>query len=188
MDHIGDMLSASMPPSAASSGHPNQQFGDLPLSNIDVPLTATAHRLIERCAWYVQTSFDDRLDLIDHFFCAVRETPECTVAKLLNEDGILPAEFISSLEMMLGDSMGTSRTAWSGEPNLRLERVIIRAKREAYRRRHTEVSSMHLLWGLLRERSGPVIYEWEQAATQADSGASLLPDGGNSILITTQAD
>jgi len=164
MDHFGDIMTATVPPNAATSGHAQRSFGDLPLPNIDVPLTAAAQHLIDRCSWYVQTSFDDSLDLVDHFVCAVRETPECTVSKLMNEEGIFPTEFITAIEQMLGDSWSGSSSSFSAEPNLRLERVIIRAKREAYRRRHTEVSSMHLLWGLLRERSGPAIYEWEQSA------------------------
>jgi ATP-dependent Clp protease ATP-binding subunit ClpA len=163
MDLFGDIMTASMPPNAAPTGHTQRPLGDLPLPNIDVPLTPAAQRLIDRCSWHVQTSFDDSLDLIDHFVCAARETPECTVSKLMNEEGILPVEFINAIEQMLGETWSTS-SSYATEPNLRLERVIIRAKREAYRRRHAEVSSMHLLWGLLRERSGPAIYEWERAA------------------------
>ena len=168
MDHIGELMTVGLPPSLAPSDFTAARFDDLPLPNIDVPLTSTAQSVIDRCLVLVNTSRDPRLNLTDHLTRAFWDTPECTVARLMTEDGILNDELVQSIEVMLGDGIATNRANPGTQPNLRLERVIIRAKREAYRRRHPEVSTMHLLWGLLRERSGPSIYEWERAVSAAD--------------------
>jgi len=175
MDHIGEMMSAFVPPADVTSGYVQHTLAEIPLPDIDVPITPAAQRVIDRCAWYVETSYDDSLDLADHFARAFWDVPECSVAKMMNDDGVLSNQFISCLETLLGETWGTASYS-STQPILRLERIIIRAKREAYRRRHSEVSSMHLLWGLMRERSGPVIYQWEQAATtETDQLVDAVP-------------
>lgn len=165
MDQVGSEAIPEFRPDLDLEHRVSTPTAEIPLADIDVPFTASAQRVIERCRTYVECATDLGCDLTDHLARAFWNTPECTVAKLMNEDGVLSAEFIASLEAMLGATYGVSPDGESCAANLRLERVIIRAKREAYRRRHTEASSMHLLWGLLRERSGPAIYEWEQAAT-----------------------
>ena len=165
MDQVGSEVITEFRPDLVSDACLAPPVDEIPLADIDVPCTASAQRVIERCRTYVECTSALESDLTDHLARAFWNTPECTVAKLMNEDGVLSAEFIASLEAMLGATYGIAPNGESCSANLRLERVIIRAKREAYRRRHMEASSMHLLWGLLRERSGPAIYEWEQAAT-----------------------
>jgi ATP-dependent Clp protease ATP-binding subunit ClpA len=58
---------------------------------------------------------------------------------------------LSALQSMLSSP---DRPALTDQPQPRLERVIIRAKREAFRHRHPEVSTLHLLMALIRERAG----------------------------------
>jgi hypothetical protein len=169
MDHIGAEMMASLPLDLGSIGRSFMATDEIPLADIDVRFTVSAIRVIERCQKTLESSPDCLPDLTEHLTRAFWDTPECSVAKLMVEDGILSDEFINCLEVLLGGSYGMSPVIGTPSSNLRLERVIIRAKREAYRRRHPEASTMHLLWGLLRERSGPSIYEWEQAATGMNS-------------------
>ena len=115
-------------------------------SDIDVPFTPAAQRVIDRC---VDSLADgDGGYLTDCLLRAISETPESAAAQLIGEHGRSGDELLAALQPLLGRD--TPEPSQPGPP--RLERVVIRAKREAFRRRHTEVSTLHLLMALLRER------------------------------------
>lgn len=124
------------------------ETGDSRLSDdIDVPFTAAAERVLARCV----DSLGDGRDLVltDRLLRAISDTPESAAAQLIDEHGKSGEELLKALQVLLG--RGANAATHANTP--RLERVVIRAKREAYRRRHAEVSTLHLLMALLRERS-----------------------------------
>jgi ATP-dependent Clp protease ATP-binding subunit ClpA len=124
------------------------EFADSLVSeNIDVPFTPAARRVLDRCADSLADG--DAAVLTDHLLQAISDTPESAAAQLIDEHGDSGEELLTALQTMLGQD------ARDGDPviNPRLERVVIRAKREAFRRRHPEVSTLHLLMALLRERT-----------------------------------
>ena len=87
----------------------------------------------------------------EHLLLAITSTPECAAAKLIAEQDASSDSVLSALQTMLGDA---AQPVSADQPQPRLERVIIRAKREAFRHRHAEVSTLHLLMALIRERAG----------------------------------
>jgi ATP-dependent Clp protease ATP-binding subunit ClpA len=118
-----------------------------PSANIDVPFTPAARRVLDRC---VNSLADgDEAILTDHLLRAISATPESAAAQLIDEHGDSGAELLSALQTVLGQDVRDGDLATSP----RLERVVIRAKREAFRHRHAEVSTLHLLMALLRERT-----------------------------------
>jgi len=119
--------------------------------DIDVPLTAAAERVLARCV----DSLGDGRDLVltDRLLRAISDTPESAAAQLIDEHGKSGEELLKVLQVLLG--RGANAATHANAP--RLERVVIRAKREAYRRRHAEVSTLHLLMALLRERSANLV-------------------------------
>ena len=169
MDHIGETMTPGTPTDHVQIGMsiPGPDCASVGSSDIDLPLTATAQYAVELCALYAETSRDPSLDLVDHLFRAFRDTPGNTVADLMDEDGLPTPALVACLNALVGGDWNADRTRL---PALRLERVIIRAKREAWRRRHDQVSCLHLLLGLAREQLGAVVYDWETfpASTIAD--------------------
>ena len=121
-----------------------EQFGS---KNIDVPFTPAARRVLDRCV----DSLADGEEAIftDHLLRAISATPESAAAQLIDEHGDSGAELLTALQRMLGQNARDGDI----ETSPRLERVVIRAKREAFRHRHSEVSTLHLLMALLRERN-----------------------------------
>src|SRR3954471_10304111 len=100
MDHIGADVMTSLPLDFGSSGQSYVATDETPLPDIDVRFTVSAQRVIDRCKHSIQTSHEP--DLTGHMTRAFWDTPECSVAKLMSEDGMLSDEFVSCLELMLG--------------------------------------------------------------------------------------
>ena len=144
MDHVGEDTLAQLPPDLMTSDDT-----DLP-ADIDVPFTPAAQRVIERSVELADMVGGDAI-VTEHLLLAITSTPECAAAQLIAEHDSSSESVLSALQSMLGD---TSRLASADQPQPRLERVIIRAKREAFRHRHPEVSTLHLLMALIRERAG----------------------------------
>ena len=115
--------------------------------DIDVPFTPAARQVIDRC---VDSLADgDEQALTGCLLRAISETPRSAAAQLIEEHGESGEHLLTALQALLGCESRCGEQPASP----RLERVVIRAKREAYRRQHTEVSTLHLLMALLRERS-----------------------------------
>jgi ATP-dependent Clp protease ATP-binding subunit ClpA len=153
MDHIGDDILAGIPPDLI----PDTRV-DAPLTedvaestgpDIDVPFTSAAERVIERCVEMAELVGGDAI-LAEHLLLAIAGTPECAAAKLIAEHDLSSESMLSALQLVLGPE---AKPISDRHPNPRLERIIIRAKREAFRHGHAEVSTLHLLMALIRERS-----------------------------------
>ena len=163
MDQFGEDILRGLLPDLVPSDSDDGLIDGSSITDIDVPFTGSARRVLERCARYVDDA-GPNASLVDMMMLAFHNTPECAVAHLMPEDEVLSEELLARLEQLLGSDR--SMTSADRRPNVdpRLERVIIRAKRDAFRRSHPEVSSVHLLWALIRERSGAQIHAWERAA------------------------
>ena len=144
MDHVGEDTLAQLPPDLLSADD-----AELP-ADIDVPFTPAAQRVIERSVEMADLVGGDAI-VTEHLLLAITSTPECAAAKLIAEQDASSDSVLAALQSMLGDA---ARPAAREQPQPRLERVIIRAKREAFRHRHAEVSTLHLLMALIRERAG----------------------------------
>ena len=119
--------------------------------NIDVPFTPAARRVLDRC---VDSLADgETVALTDHVLKAITETPESAAAQLIDEHGSSGEDLLAALQPLLNQHARDGDLVTSP----RLERLVIRAKREAYRRSHPEVSTLHLLMALLREESAAPI-------------------------------
>jgi ATP-dependent Clp protease ATP-binding subunit ClpA len=114
--------------------------------DIDVPFTPAARRVLDRCVDALADGHDDVL--ADSLLRAIAETPESAAAQLIEEHGQSGDELLAALQAVLRH--GASDHEPTTSP--RLERLVIRAKREAFRHSHREVSTLHLLMALLRER------------------------------------
>ena len=159
MDHFGEDTLAEIPPGALADERGQDRLAEAP--DIDVPFTPAAQRVIERSAELADLVGGQAV-VTEHLLLAITSTPECAAAKLIAEQGSSSGNVLSALQSVLG---GDDTPAVDQE-NPRLERVIIRAKREAFRHRHAEVSTLHLLMALIRERAG--------AGVQKLTGANRL--------------
>ena len=159
MDHFGEDTLAGIPPSMMDGESGRDRLGVAP--DIDVPFTPAAQRVIERSAELADLVGGQAV-ITEHLLLAITSTPECAAAKLIAEQGSSSDSVLSALQSVLG---GDDKPAAEQE-NPRLERVIIRAKREAFRHSHSEVSTLHLLMALIRERAG--------AGVQTLAGANRL--------------
>ena len=164
MDQFGEEMKALLPPDLVPTRSDSiANSGPAAASDIDVPFTPSAKRVIDRCAENADKRSPESLlteDLLD----AILATPECAAAKLISEHGWTTDELLTVLQFILGKETVPATPA--GSPSPRLERVIIRAKREAFRHHHPEVSSLHLLWALIRERSGIVTDTLDRPAAE----------------------
>jgi ATP-dependent Clp protease ATP-binding subunit ClpA len=115
--------------------------------DIDVPFTPAARRVLDRCVDSLADGHDDLL--ADSLLRAIAETPESAAAQLIEEHGQPGEELLAALQALLRNGVVDQEPTSSP----RLERLVIRAKREAYRHSHREVSTLHLLMALLRERA-----------------------------------
>ena len=119
MDHVGEDTLAQLPPDVMAGDE-----ADLP-ADIDVPFTPAAQRVIERSVELADMVGGDAI-VTEHLLLAITSTPECAAAQLIAEHGSSSEGALSALQSMLGD---TARPAAADQPQPRLERVIIRAKR-----------------------------------------------------------
>ena len=152
MDHIGSDILAGMPPDLIPDETLDQMMAsdpDLSMPDIDVPFTPAAQQVIDRCLEMADLVGGNAV-LSEHLLLAIASTPGCAAAKIIAEHDLSSDNLLSALQTLLGSESSTSA---GRQESPRLERVIIRAKREAYRHSHAEVSSLHLLMALIRERA-----------------------------------
>ena len=154
MDHFGEDTLAGIPPDLISGDSERSPVADRPepaaLPDIDVPFTPSARRVIDRCVELADLVGDTAV-MTEHLLLAIASTPESAAAKLIAEHDHSSENALSAIQSILDkDTQPTSEH----RSTPRLERVIIRAKREAFRHRHREVSTLHLLMALIRERAG----------------------------------
>jgi ATP-dependent Clp protease ATP-binding subunit ClpA len=147
MDHFGEDTLAELPPDVMAGEPGRARLVETP--DIDVPFTPAAQRVIERSAELADLVGGEAV-ISEHLLLAITSTPECAAAKLIAEQGSSSDSVLSALQSVLGGE----DTPHAEQENPRLERVIIRAKREAFRNCHSEVSTLHLLMALIRERAG----------------------------------
>ena len=165
MDHFGEDTLAGVPPNlmagdptepATPASHDVTQAPD-----IDVPFTPSAQRVIDRCVELADL-VGGKAILTEHLLLAIASTPECAAAKLIAEHDLSSESMLAALQFVLGNE---TKLVPDHHPSPRLERVIIRAKREAFRHHHPEVSTLHLLMALIRERAGVALYALERPGT-----------------------
>lgn len=118
--------------------------------DIDVPYTAVARHVLDRAEEFAYLIGGEAI-LTEHLLLAISATPECAAAKLINEFRGSTDSLLSALEFIVGIAGPPLAT---NQPSPRLERVLIRAKREAYRMKHSHVNTLHMLMALIRERQG----------------------------------
>jgi ATP-dependent Clp protease ATP-binding subunit ClpA len=159
MDHFGEDTLAEIPPSVLNGERGQDRPAETP--DIDVPLTPAAQRVLERSAELADLVGGHAV-VTEHLLLAIASTPVCAAAKLIAEQDSASESVLSALQSVLGSADKPA----GEEQNPRLERVIIRAKREAFRHSHSEVSTLHLLMALIRERAG--------AGVQKLTGASRV--------------
>jgi ATP-dependent Clp protease ATP-binding subunit ClpA len=123
-------------------------------TGIDVPFTAAAQRVLESAEEFAHLIGGQAI-LTEHLLLAISSTPECAAAKLIQEHRGSTQSLLSALEFVIG-SAGPPPPDFVPSP--RLGRVITRAKREAFRHNHTEVTTLHLLMALIKERQGAACY------------------------------
>jgi ATP-dependent Clp protease ATP-binding subunit ClpA len=154
MDHFGEDTLAGIPPDLISAERADRLASDAlqPAASpdIDVPFTPSAQRVIDRCLELADL-VGGKAVMTEHLLLAIASTPECAAAKLIAEHDHSSENALSALEYVLGKGVAAKEDHQAGP---RLERIIIRAKREAFRHRHREVSTLHLLMALIRERAG----------------------------------
>jgi ATP-dependent Clp protease ATP-binding subunit ClpA len=119
--------------------------------DIDVPFTPAARRVLDRCVDALADGQDEVL--ADSLLRAIADTPESAAAQLIEEHGQSGDELLAALQALLRDGVADQEPT----PSPRLERLVIRAKREAFRHSHREVSTLHLLMALLRERAASAL-------------------------------
>jgi ATP-dependent Clp protease ATP-binding subunit ClpA len=164
MDHFGEDTLAEIPSDVlADAAEPE------PRADIDVPFTPAAQRVVERSIELADLIGGDAI-VTEHLLLAITSTPECAAAKLIAEHDGTSGNVISALQSVLDANV---RPAPNDSPHPRLERVIIRAKREAFRHRHAEVSTLHLLMALIRERAGSGYQMVSGASRQAARAGEL---------------
>lgn len=173
MDHSGEEIQAGMPPDLIPTAIPAADLGDqcadAVAPDIDVPFTLAAERVIERCLELADLVGGSAV-MTEHLLLAIASTPESAAAKLIAEHDLSSEGVLAAMHVMLG-SDGAAMPANPSAP--RLERIIIRAKREAFRHRHSEVSTLHLLMALIRERAGLAVCSLDRTA----SGYQRLANG-----------
>ena len=180
MDHIGEDTLAGIPPDLISDGRDDSSARDIPQASatpdIDVPFTPSAQRVVARCVELAELVGGGAV-LTEHLLLAIASTPECAAAKLISEQEHSSEATIAALKSMLGtDNRATSDRRASP----RLERIVIRAKREAFRHRHREVSTLHLLMALIRERADLAPFGLERPGAGFQKFASTAARGGES--------
>lgn len=177
MDHIGEDTLAGIPPNVVSAEQIASPAMDALQSaaspDIDVPFTPAAQRVLDRCVELADLVGGEEV-MTDHLLLAIASTPECAAAKLIAEHDHSSESVLSALEFVLGKD-ATANSERKVAP--RLERVIIRAKREAYRHRHREVSTLHLLMALIRECGGASISGVTRTRTNADANSQAARAG-----------
>jgi ATP-dependent Clp protease ATP-binding subunit ClpC len=133
----------------------SEAYGSEP--DIDVPFTAIARHVLDR-AEDIAGLIGGEAILTEHLLLAISATPECAAARLISEFQGSSESLLAALEFILG--LGGQAFA-SNQQNPRLERVLIRAKREAFRMNHSHVNTLHMLMALIRERQGttPVVLD-----------------------------
>jgi ATP-dependent Clp protease ATP-binding subunit ClpA len=153
MDQTGEDIQAGIPPDLIPKADTDRPLSEDVVEStgpdIDVPFTPAAQRVIERCAEMADLVGGDAI-LTEHLMLAIASTPECAAAKLIAEHNLSSENMLSALQLVLGPE---TRAVAQGQPNPRLERIIIRAKREAFRHGHAEASTLHLMMALIRERT-----------------------------------
>ena len=184
MDHIGEDTLAGIPPNLISDEAVDSAVADAthysPSPDIDVPFTPSAQRVIDRCVELADL-VGGKAILTEHLLLAIASTPECAAAKLIAEHDHSSESMLSALQFVLGTD---TRPIPDHHPSPRLERVIIRAKREAFRHQHREVSTLHLLMALIRERAGLAVYALERAG----SGYQKIAHANNNAVRAGESD
>jgi ATP-dependent Clp protease ATP-binding subunit ClpA len=164
MDQSGEDILAGMPPDLISTESPaaalSDECGDSVAPDIDVPFTPAAERVIDRCLELADLVGGSAV-MTEHLLLAIASTPESAAAKLIAENDLSSEGLLAAMQVMLG---ADNSTLPANPTTPRLERVIIRAKREAYRHRHSEVSTLHLLMALIRERAGLAMLTLDRTA------------------------
>jgi ATP-dependent Clp protease ATP-binding subunit ClpC len=122
--------------------------------DIDLPFTAVARRVLDSAEDFAGMIGGHAI-LTEHLLLAISATPECAASKLISEFRSSSDSLLTALEFIIG--IGSPPPA-ATQPSPRLERVLIRAKREAYRMNHTHVNTLHLLMALIRERQGAACF------------------------------
>jgi ATP-dependent Clp protease ATP-binding subunit ClpA len=143
MDQFSEEHPAGPVPDLAAPAQRTVQTAD----DIDVPFTPAARRVLDRCVDALADGQDEVL--ADSLLRAIAETPESAAAQLIEEHGQSADDLLAALQVLLRE--GAADQEPTSSP--RLERLVIRAKREAFRHSHREVSTLHLLMALLRERA-----------------------------------
>lgn len=156
MDHFEVTVPDGMPPDLMTAALEEHEI-DAELAvepGIDVPFTPVAQRVLDRCKDFADL-IGGKAVLTEHLLLAISSTPECAAAKLIQEHRGSSESLLSALQFVLG---AAGPPPPEHLPSPRLGRVIVRAKREAYRQNHSEVSTLHLLMGLIKERQGPACF------------------------------
>lgn len=151
MDQIELDVQVGIPPEVMAGvlqEEPVQAFMTEP--DIDVPYTAIARHVLDRAEEFAEMIGCEAV-LTEHLLLAISAIPECAAAKLINEFRGSTQSLLSALEFIVGLA-GPPVASQQSSP--RLERVLIRAKREAFRMNHSHVNTLHMLMGLIRERQG----------------------------------
>jgi ATP-dependent Clp protease ATP-binding subunit ClpA len=181
MDHSGEDIQGGMLPDLIPTDVPaaalSDQSPDTVTPDIDVPFTPAAERVIERCLELADLVGGSAV-MTEHLLLAIASTPESAAAKLIAEHDLSSEGLLAAIQVMLGTD-GASVPANASPP--RLERIIIRAKREAFRQRHSEVSTLHLLMAVIRERAG-------LAAHRGDRSTSGLQRLANATRFAAESD
>jgi ATP-dependent Clp protease ATP-binding subunit ClpA len=184
MDHFGEDTLAGIPPNMVSAETNDSSSADAThytaSPDIDVPFTPSAQRVIDRCVELADL-VGGKAILTEHLLLAIAATPECAAAKLIAEHDHSSESMLSALQFVLGSD---ARPIPDHHPSPRLERVIIRAKREAFRHQHREVSTLHLLMALIRERAGLALYALERPG----SGYQKIANANNQAVRAGESD
>jgi ATP-dependent Clp protease ATP-binding subunit ClpA len=184
MDHFGEDTLAGIPPNLIADEPVDSTMADAthysPSPDIDVPFTPSAQRVIDRCVELADL-VGGKAILTEHLLLAIASTPECAAAKLIAEHDHSSESMLSALQFVLGTD---ARPIPDHHPSPRLERVIIRAKREAFRHQHREVSTLHLLMAMIRERAGLALFALERPG----SGYQKIANANNTAVRAGESD
>lgn len=183
MVHFGEETLAGIPPNLISATDDDAPAVESPppaTPDIDVPFTPSAQRVIDRCVEFADLVGGNAV-LTEHLLLAIASTPECAAAKLIAEHDHSSESTMSALKFMLDKDAHVSS---ENRASPRLERIIIRAKREAFRHRHREVSTLHLLMALIRERAGLAPSAFERSG----AGYQMLAGATNNVVRGGEAD
>lgn len=155
MDQIDVEVQVGIPPDLVSGLFAEEPVEAITLEpDIDVPYTAIARRVLDSAEDFANMIGGQAI-LTEHLLLAISATPECAAAKLINEFRGSTDSLLSALEFIIGIA-GPPLAV--NQPSPRLERVLIRAKREAYRLNHSHVNTLHMLMALIRERQGAACF------------------------------